>query len=96
MIHDATVGYPLSSLLLEGLAVVSKHLGVKLPAETAPYFDNIQQSGMKREAIPLGFVVPVGTRFAVKLAADEWDYGPEEAGVELGDLLARFDASSVC
>ncbi len=92
---DATVVYPLSSLLLEGLAVVAKHLGVELPADTTPYFTNVPNSRPRREAITLGFVVPMRARLAVLLAADEWEYMPEETGIELGDLLARLESVAV-
>lgn len=93
--HEATE-YPLSNLLLEGLAVVAKQLGVPLPADTAPYFSKLNVAGLENENIPLGFVVPIRAQLLKALGDIEWDLDPEEARMELGDVLAQGRAGSSC
>ncbi|KAM4062338.1 fungal zn(2)-Cys(6) binuclear cluster domain-containing protein [Hirsutella rhossiliensis] len=84
IIHEAT-DFPLSGLLLEGLAAVANHMGVQLPPDVAPFLDDIEVVRPKLEGAPLGFVVPFRGR---TLVDDEmWFWDTETAGIELGDLL---------
>jgi hypothetical protein len=92
--HEASEDYPLSNLLLEGLAAVARRLSVQVPETTAPYFSNLNVARPKHELIPLGFVVPVHTGRTELLVDGELEFVPEEGGIELGDLLARLNANT--
>ncbi len=86
-VFHRTIGeYPLSNLLLAGLANVATQLGIQLPADTAPYFRDLRIARSKHEVLPLGFIVPIFSWSDI-LAKKDWAHVAEEGGIELGDFL---------
>lgn len=90
--HEATE-YPLSNLILEGLAAIANLLGVQLPPDTEPYFSKLKLVGKEHGNIPLGFVVPLCGEVLEEVGNSEWDLDPIEAKMDLGDILVRSRAS---
>lgn len=92
IIHEAKV-YPLSNLLLEGLAAVAHQISVQLPDDTAPYFSNIPTDELEHGDIALGFAVPIRYQLSKLLSDEEMDFDPDGLGIELGDVIARSRAN---
>ncbi|PNY28531.1 Uncharacterized protein TCAP_01550 [Tolypocladium capitatum] len=93
--HEATEELPLSNLLLQGLAAVAEQCGVQLPDEVLPYIRNLGKTQQTIKDVPLGFVVPIRGGLAGLLSDEAWDSDPEVAGVELGGIIARYNASLI-
>jgi hypothetical protein len=85
--YEATE-YPLSTLLLEGLAAVVHQLDMQLPTDTLQYFSNLKVRASENGNIPLGFVVPVRRHF-FKLLDDDISDLAEDVEVGLAEVLAR-------
>lgn len=84
--YEAT-DLPLAGLLLEGLAAAADHIGVQLPPDVAPYFDDVEVARRpERGDVPLGFVVPFRGHPTL-MGNGQWFWDLEAAGIELGDLL---------
>lgn len=92
--HEATEELPLSNLLLQGLAAVAKQSGVKLPDEVLPYLSNLQMARQTSKDVPLGFLIPIRGGLTGLLSDEAWDSDPDVAAIELGSIIARYDASS--
>lgn len=86
VLHGTIGEYPLSNFLLTGLATVATQLGIQLPADTVSYFKDLQKARSKHEVLPLGFVVPMGSRLG-SLVNKDWDFFADKGGIELGDIL---------
>ncbi|POR32982.1 Uncharacterized protein TPAR_06825 [Tolypocladium paradoxum] len=92
--HEATEELPLSNLLLQGLAAVAKQSGVQLPDEVLPYIANLEVARQASKDVPLGFVVPIRGGLAGLLSDEAWDSDPDVSGIELGGIIARYNADS--
>lgn len=94
-VFHGTIGeYPLSNLLLAGLATVASQLGVQLPADTVSYFRDLQIARYEHEILPLGFVVPIGSRLG-SLLNEDWDFVAEKGAIELGDFLFELQRNGL-